>query len=145
MNEATTTLPNINIYAIRLLPGQDLKNALQTFLEKNKINAGWIFSAVGSLTTYSIRFANQSTASAGNGYFEIVGLTGIVSDKGSHLHVIISDGRGDCLAGHLMEGCVVYTTVEIIIGSTNKYRFDRVNDGSTSWKELIIEKNNTDK
>ena len=145
MNEATTTLPTLNIYAFRLLPGQDIKIQIEEFARNNSINAGWICSTVGSLTTCNIRFANQPTASKECGYFEIVGLTGIVSDKGCHLHIIISDEQGAVKGGHLVEGCIIYTTAEIIIASTNKYSFDRMNDGSTRWKELYIAENPTHK
>lgn len=139
MNEAATILPNIDIYAIRLLPGQDLIKSLQHIAEEKSIDAGWIASAVGSLTEYSIRFANQSQPAHASGHFEIIALNGTVSAKGCHLHIMIADEKGDVKAGHLTAGTIIYTTAEVIIGFSNKYVFNRINDGSTPWKELSIE------
>ena len=143
MNKAATILPNIKIYAIRLLPGEDLINALQDLATTQEINAGWIMSAVGSFTKFSIRFADQPQPVTGSGHFEMVGLTGVISNRGCHLHIIIADENGLLKGGHLSQGCIIYTTAEIIVGYTDKYTFDRIKDGSTPWQELLIEENNT--
>lgn len=143
MNEAATILPNIDIYAIRLLPGEDLIKQLQQIAQVRSIEAGWIVSAVGSLTDFSIRFANQPHPTQGSGHFEIIALSGIVSVKGCHLHILIADEQGQVRAGHLTAGCIIYTTAEIIIGFTNKYAFNRACDGSTPWKELVIVEKHT--
>jgi predicted DNA-binding protein with PD1-like motif len=143
MIQCTTTLPNMDIYAIRLLPGEDLRMALQKCADENRINAGWIFSCVGSLTKYAIRFANEPLPALREGHYEIVHLTGTVSDKGCHLHIIVSDKQGMTIGGHVAEGCFIYTTAEIIIGCTSKYMFDRKPDVTTGWKELTIEQKNT--
>ena len=72
------------------------------------------------------------------GHFEIVSLTGTVSVNGSHLHISISDSEGKTIGGHLLEGCKIYTTTEIFIGSTTAYEFKRVKDGTTEWEELQV-------
>ena len=138
MNEAATILPNMKVYPIRLLPGQDLIKQLHQTAVSSDINAGWILSAVGSLTKYYIRFANQSQPAIASGHFEILALNGIVSDKGCHLHIMISDENGNVRGGHVLSGCIIYTTVEIIIGYTDGYTFDRAYDSSTGYKELAI-------
>ncbi len=127
------------IYAFRLTPGQDLKQEIQKFVTEKKITAGWINTCVGSLTQYNIRFANQPNSSTGSGHFEIVSLTGTVSTNGSHIHISISDSTGKTIGGHLTEGCKIYTTAEIVIGSTADYIFKREKDGSTPWEELQVE------
>ncbi|WP_423811910.1 PCC domain-containing protein, partial [Pseudomonas aeruginosa] len=38
--------------AFRLKPGEDLKNGIERVVAENKIQAGWIITAVGSLTDY---------------------------------------------------------------------------------------------
>jgi predicted DNA-binding protein with PD1-like motif len=138
MNQASTEMPNIDIHAIRLKPGQDIKKELQLFAEKNNLEAAWISSAVGSITDYQIRFANQPEGTTGNGHFEILSLSGTLSVNGSHIHIGIADSTGKTIGGHLMEGCTVYTTAEIIIQSTGKYKFAREKDGTTPWEELQI-------
>jgi uncharacterized protein len=74
-----------------------------------------------------------------SGHFEIVSLTGTVSVNGSHLHISISDSTGKTIGGHLMEGCTIYTTAEIVILSSNEFIFKREKDGTTPWEELRVE------
>jgi len=134
-----STMNTTNVHAIRLKPGQDLKKSIQDFVVEKNIQAGWIISIAGSLTNYNIRFANVDSGTKGNGHFEILTLSGTLSVNGSHLHVSVSDSTGKCIGGHLLEGCLVYTTAEIIIGESKQLRFTRANDGTTPWQELQID------
>jgi uncharacterized protein len=130
---------NITTYVFRLKPGQDLKTAIQQLVNENQVKAGWISTGVGSLTNYNIRFADQTAGSTGSGHFEIVSLTGTVSVNGSHLHISISDSTGKTIGGHLLEGCIIYTTAEIVILSSHDLEFKREKDGTTPWQELQVE------
>lgn len=132
---ATTT------YAFRLKPKQDLKQEILQFVADKKIQAGWIGTCVGSLTQYNIRFANQPEGRSDSGHFEIVSLVGTVSVNGAHLHLSISDSTGKTIGGHLLDGCLIYTTAEIVIQSSNEFGFKREKDGSTPWEELRVEEN----
>jgi predicted DNA-binding protein with PD1-like motif len=129
---------DIETHAFRLKPGTDLKMAIQDYVDSHQIEAGWVTTCVGSLTDYNIRFANQENGSVGQGHFEIVGLDGTLSKNGSHLHISISDSTGRTLGGHLLDGCKIYTTAEIVIQSSNKLVFLREEDGTTPWKELQV-------
>ncbi|NUM34780.1 MAG: DNA-binding protein [Candidatus Brocadiae bacterium] len=131
---------NLKVYAIRLKPGEDLFSEVQKFVVENKIQAGWIATCVGSLAEYKIRFANQKEGNTGSGYFEITSLVGTLSTHGSHLHIVISDSQGQCIGGHLLQGCKIYTTAEIVIQESTEFLFTRENDGSTPWAELQIKK-----
>ena len=135
---STMKQESINTYAIRLKPGEDLRESIEKLVKEKNIEAGWIVSCAGSLTVYSIRFANQPEASAGNGHFEIVSLGGTISIHGSHLHISISDSTGKTTGGHLMPGCKIYTTAEIVIQSSKNFVFKREKDGSTPWEELQV-------
>ncbi len=130
--------PSSIMHAIRLTPGEDVKQSLQNFVAVNNIEAGWMITCVGSLTEYNIRFANQPPGSKDAGHFEIVSLTGTLSVYGSHLHISISDSTGKTIGGHLMDGCKVYMTAEIIIAESRHLVFTREKDGTTPWKELQI-------
>ena len=125
-------------YAFRLKPGEDLKEGITRVVKEKNIRAGWVATCVGSLTEYSIRFANQPGAAKASGHFEIVSLVGTVSVNGSHLHLSVSDSTGRTIGGHLAEGCKVYTTAEIILQSTDQYVFTREKDGTTPWEELQV-------
>lgn len=128
----------ITTYAFRLKPGDDLKAGIEKLIKENNIRAGWIATCVGSLTDYTIRFANQAEGTKGSGHFEIVSLVGTVSINGSHIHISISDSTGNTTGGHLMSGCKIYTTAEIVIQASDKFEFTREKDGSTPWEELQV-------
>ncbi len=127
-------------HALRLKPGLDLKIAIQEFVHQHRIRAGWVIACVGSLTEYKLRFANQTDAHTQKGFFEIISLSGTLSINGCHLHMSVSDDHGGLTGGHLLDGCIIYTTAEIIVGESLEFIFNRENDGSTVWKELQIEK-----
>lgn len=131
-------MSSVTTHVFRLKPGQDLKQQIQKLVNERKIKAGWISTCVGSLTSYNIRFANQSTGTTATGNFEIVSLTGTVSVNGSHLHISISDSMGKTIGGHLSDGNIIYTTAEIVIQSSNQLEFKREKDGTTSWEELQV-------
>ena len=102
-------------YTFRLARGQDLFDSIDAFVMQKQIEAGCVLSGVGSLTQAVIRFANRSEYQEYTGHFEIVSITGTVSIHGSHLHIAVSDENGVTIGGHLVSGCKVYTTAEIVI------------------------------
>lgn len=129
---------DLKIFAIRLLPGNDLRKAIEAFVQEQGIEAGWIQTCVGSLTQTHLRFANQPQGTMANGYFEIVSLTGTLSIHGCHLHMSVRNSVGQVTGGHLLEGHVVYTTAELVIGVAKTLVFTRKKDGTTAWAELQI-------
>jgi len=70
---------------------------------------------------------------------------GTLSVNGSHLHLSISDSTGKTIGGHLLDGCKVYTTAEMVIGESKDLIFTREEDGSTPWKELKVKKAKSEK
>ena len=124
-------------HAFRLKPGDDVKQEIDALVAGKGIKAGYIATAVGSLTHYNVRFANGDSAT---GHFEVVSLVGTVSVHGSHLHISVADGDGKMIGGHLQDGNKVYTTLEMVVVETKDLVFARENDGSTPWKELVIRK-----
>jgi uncharacterized protein len=111
----TMPISTPTVHTFRLKPGEDLKQGILNEVKTRGIEAGHISTCVGSLLDYSIRFANQKTATTSTGHFEIVSLTGIVSIHGSHVHISVSDEKGNTVGGHLMVGSKVYTTAEVVI------------------------------
>ncbi|MDX2214588.1 MAG: PPC domain-containing DNA-binding protein [Oculatellaceae cyanobacterium bins.114] len=124
--------------ALRLTPQQDLKTELDQFVRMQALDAACILTCVGSLTQVTLRFANQSNATVYQGHFEIVSLVGVMSCYGSHYHMAIADDSGNLRGGHLLEGCLVYTTAEIVIGVLPHLRFQRESDQMTGYNELTI-------
>lgn len=127
------------MYALRLKPGQDLKVELQKFQKDHHLPSAWIVTTVGSLRHLRVRLANRTEASQFDGPFEIVSLVGTLSADGAHLHISASDGEGRTIGGHLVDGNPVYTTAEIVIGSSPDLQFRRRPDPATGYPELEVE------
>ena len=128
----------MKIFALRLQPHQDLKVSLKEFVNTNHIQAGFVLTAVGSLQQATLRFADQTESQVFQGKFEIVSLVGTLSLQGFHLHIAIADSAGKTRGGHLQEGCLIYTTAEIVIGASQELVFSRVVDEQTGFMELSI-------
>jgi len=123
---------------IRLKPGQDLKRELDQLALSRNLEAACVLTCVGSLTTAVLRFANQAKAATLTGHFEIVSLTGTLSVHGSHYHISISDEEGGTKGAHLMDGCKVYTTAEIVVGVLPGVSFQRTMCPDSGYPELDI-------
>jgi len=131
--------PNgMKIYSFRLSPGQDLKKELDAFAKEKNLQAGYVITCVGSLRKAVLRLANQPEAVTWVQKYEIVSLVGTFSPDGSHLHISLSDSTGQTVGGHLMNGCEVYTTAEIVIGEATALQFRRELDPQTTYKELKV-------
>jgi len=127
-------------YSFRLRPGQDLKQQLDALVQQQRIEAGAVVTCVGSLTDVTLRLANQEGPSVWQGHFEIVSLVGTLSVNGSHLHLSVSDSTGRTLGGHLLDGCRIYTTAEIVIGVMPDLVYVREPDPTFGYKELVVRK-----
>lgn len=128
----------MNVIAIRLKPNEDLRQTLKNFALNQNIKAGFILTAIGSLKQATIRFANQETSIVLTDKFEILSLNGTIANTGVHLHIAIADQQGKTIGGHLDDGCIIYTTAEIVIGIAEDFTFLRTIDEQTGCKELEI-------
>jgi predicted DNA-binding protein with PD1-like motif len=126
------------VLPFRLRPGQDLRQQIEAFVKAHNIRAGFILTAVGSLRSATIRLADQKDPTTFAGKFEIVSLVGTMGLDGVHLHISIADSTGRTIGGHLVEGCLVYTTAEIVVGEARGLTFTREQDRETGYKELMI-------
>lgn len=130
----------LKVYALRLTPKQDLRKQLELFAQEKGLRAGLILTAVGSLQKVSLRLADQKDSTSFDGKYEIVSLVGTLSTDGVHLHLSVSDSTGKTLGGHLVEGCEIYTTAEIVLADARGLLFTREQDAQTGYKELRIRK-----
>lgn len=127
-------------HAFRLPPGADLRAALEAFAREHAIAAGCILTCVGSLSSTRLRM--PGSAGAADRFLdldepvEIVSLTGTLGVGGVHLHLSISRTDGACLGGHLVDGCTVRTTAEVVIGDLPEVEFRREFDPATGYAEL---------
>lgn len=128
----------MHLVALRLTPQQDLKIELDRFARDQHLEAACIVTCVGSLTRAVLRLAGQSEATLYDDRFEILSLVGMLSRYGSHYHIAIADSTGTTRGGHLLPGCLIYTTAELVIGIVPNVSFHRELDPATGYKELVI-------
>lgn len=127
------------VHAFRLQPGQDLKLELLNYQREHRLQSAWVVTCVGSLQNLRLRLADRSDPSAFDGPFEIVSLVGTLGQDGAHLHLSASDRDGRTVGGHLLEGNLVYTTAEVVLGEGVDLRFRRIPDPATGSLELRVE------
>lgn len=130
--------------AFRLHPGDDLRKGLEEFVAQHAIEAGAIVTCVGSLSSATLRMADENVTQTLDGPFEIVSLAGTLSVHGSHCHIALSDRNGAVVGGHLAFGCTIYTTAEIVIAAPGNTVFRRIEDPETGFWELVVEAKSAD-
>ena len=130
------------VHVLRLRPGADLLVELREYVARAGLRASCVVTCVGSLTRATLRYANQSEAAVVTGHFEICSLVGTMGrDALPHLHISLSDGKGAMVGGHVLEGCTIYTTAEVVLGECGEgLTFTRPIDPETTWDELHASK-----
>jgi uncharacterized protein len=124
--------------ALRLRPGADFKAELLALAARERIQAGWVLTCVGSLSRVRLRLAGGAEDGIWQGAFEIVAVTGTLSQDGGHLHMAVADHQGRTFGGHLAEGCIVRTTVEVVLAADDRLVFAREHDPATGYDELVV-------
>ncbi len=124
-------------YSFRLLPGTDLRQEIERVVSEKGIQAGVLLAGVGSLQKAHLRLANAEKYYDSEADFEIVSLTGTVSENGCHIHISVSDDTGKTIGGHVSEGNIVRTTAEVVIGVVEAV-YRREPDSRTGYDELVI-------
>lgn len=144
------------VVVMRLGPGCDLKESLEEVAKKESIQSGVILSGAGSLGQVTLRnvrlFPDEFPIMDRNRIFtpkkeplELLSLSGNISKQDDevriHCHVTVSSGLEDGRAygGHLIEGCMVFSTCEVIIAEITGLRMKRNTDPETRVLELYLE------
>ena len=120
------------------MPGDDLRRAIEAAFDAEPERAGFVAACVGSLTGAALRPAAADGALAVAGPLEIVALSGTLSADGPHLHLAVSRADGAMAGGHLLAGCAVRTTAEIVLGLASGLAFERSVDPATGCRELTM-------
>ncbi|MDO9403723.1 MAG: DNA-binding protein [Polaromonas sp.] len=133
---------NIPLEVLRLRPGDDLRQSLTQVLQDPgstrhpRIEAACVVSAVGSLTQAVLRYAAEDAGTLIGGPLELISLSGTLSPNGVHVHASVADAGGRMRGGHVMPGCIVRTTAELVIALLPDWSFRRVHDEETGFLEL---------
>jgi predicted DNA-binding protein with PD1-like motif len=130
----------MQVHVLRLVPGDDLRMSLESAFaglsKTHGIDAACIVSAVGGLSRAVLRYADKPAGSDINAPLELLMLSGTLSADGAHLHASVADETGAVRGGHLMPGCIVRTTAEIVIALLPGWEFRRELDAATGFNEL---------
>ncbi len=126
-------------FALRLKPGEDVLDTLQAFVAANDLKAVGIVTSVGSLTHAMIRYAARPVGALREGLFEIVSLIGTLEATGNHVHISCSDENGDMFGGHMLSGCLVRTTCEVVLVELTDLAFGREYCPLSTWDELVVQ------
>ena len=125
---------------IRLLPGTDLRVAVEELASALPEGSGFLIAGIGSLNHAHLRFANEPEATYLAGPLEVISISGSVSPDGAHLHMCVANARGNVLGGHVCGGCEVRTTAELLLAELPGYRLAREHEPATGFKELVIQR-----
>lgn len=123
----------------RLEPGADLRVSLHALVKERGWSAAFVIAGIGSLSVAQLRLADAPEGSEWPGPWEILSLSGSLSADGVHLHMAIADAQGQVRGGHVMPGCIVRTTAEVLIADLPGWQFRRKDDSRTGYAELHIE------
>lgn len=144
------------VMVMRLAPGCDLIKSLEEIAKREKLRSGLVLSGAGSLRQVTLRnvrlFPDEFPIMDRNRIYtpkkeplELLSLSGNISRKDGevyvHCHVTVSSGLDDGRAygGHLIEGCVVFSTCEVIIAEITGLEMKRSIDPETRALELYLE------
>lgn len=125
---------------IRLRRGDDLLGAIQALAEKEHLEAAVVLSAVGCVSTARVRDAGGVNLREIREPCEIVSLNGTVSRARCHLHIALSKEDLSTVGGHLVTGCIVNTTCELVLGVLDGWRFGTQDDPQTGYDEIVFER-----
>ena len=126
-------------YLLRLKPNQDIKLELLKYAQERNIKTASIVSAVGSVSSMKVRIADGRTIVSDTHNREVLSLSGTLINGKIHTHIGAISTRMDVFGGHLIEGCVVHTTMEItLLDLSEEIRAERIYDSETGFDELNL-------
>lgn len=123
---------------LRLSPGTDLRASLEDAVSSRSCAAAFVVSGIGSLRDARLRFAGAREPETLRGDLEILSLAGTVASNGSHLHMSVADSEGRVRGGHVVHGCTVRTTAEVLLLLLSDWSFTREPDPATGFAELVV-------
>lgn len=128
---------------LRLHRGDDLLLSIRRIARERKIPAAVVLSAVGCVTKARVRDASGIRKQDIPEHCEILSLNGTVSQERCHLHIALSKEDLSTVGGHLVEGCIINTTCELVLGLCEGWRIDSEFDPETGYDELIFKEEHT--
>ena len=125
----------------RLRRGDDLLRSVEKIAQEEQLELAVILSAVGCVSRGRVRDASGVAVRDINEDCEIVSATGTVSRKRCHIHVSFSKEDLSTVGGHLMEGCIINTTCELVLGVVDGWHCGVKQDEETGYDEIVFVRN----
>ena len=122
----------------RLRRGDDLLLSLQRIAREEQLELAVVLSGVGCVSRGRVRDASGVTVREIDEPCEIVSLTGTVSHKRCHVHIALSKEDLSTVGGHLLEGCIINTTCELVLGVAEGWRCGVEQDAETGYDEIVF-------
>ena len=129
---------DVNIYCKRLRRGDDLLREIERLAAEVGLRAGVVLSAVGCVSRARVRDASGVAVREINAPCEIVSLMGTVSAARTHLHISLSSEDLSTLGGHLLPGCIVNTTCELVLAGLPGWTMGTEQDEQTGYDEIVF-------
>lgn len=125
---------------VRLRRGDDLLGAIRSIAAEEALAAAVVLSAVGCVSRARVRDAGGVNLRTIDEPCEILSLNGTVSAARCHLHIALSKEDLSTVGGHLVEGCIINTTCELVLGVADGWRFGTQDDPQTGYDEIVFER-----
>ena len=130
---------NSNIYCRRLHRGDDLMAEIKKIAKEHHIKAAVVLSAVGCVSKVRVRDASGVRIQELVEDCEIVSVTGTVSELRTHLHISFSREDLSVIGGHLVEGCIINTTCELVLQELEGWEYGICQDEETGYDEIVFQ------
>lgn len=129
----------------RLSEGEDLLETINLAAKQSNVETG-MFTLIGALKKATVGFYRKGKHETINidEPLEIVSCIGNISLKEgkpfAHAHIALSDEKGEVKGGHVMTGCIVGATGELVLIEAADVRLRRKLDEKTQLSLLSMEK-----
>ena len=124
----------------RLRRGDDLLRSIERIAKEEHLALGVVLSGVGCISRGRVRDASGVTLREIDQPCEIVSLNGTVSEQRCHIHIAISKEDLSTVGGHLVEGCIINTTCELVLLELDGWRCGVEQDSETGYDEIVFER-----
>jgi len=95
------TCTPVEASALRLSPGTDIRDALDTEFERESRNAALVIAGIGSLRVARVRLARAAGPSQLEGDLETLTLARTIAMGGADLHMSVADAVGRVVGGQV--------------------------------------------
>jgi len=108
---------------LKLQPGEDILEVVERTAYERGIQSAQL-TAIGALSRAKLGYFDTRSSKYKehelNKGLEVASLTGNISRLKDdaivvHAHAVVSDENGNCHGGHVMKGCIVSVTLEVVI------------------------------